>query len=57
MSENQQPLITHLLELRRRLLKAVGAIALLFLLLISFANQIYHLLAPRCWPPCPRGRR
>ena len=34
MSEHQQPLISHLLELRRRLLKALGAVLLLFLLLI-----------------------
>ncbi len=55
MSENQQPLITHLLELRRRLLKAVGAILLLFLLLISFANQIYHLLAAPLLAALPKG--
>ena len=55
MSENQQPLITHLLELRRRLLKAVGAILLLFLVLISFANQIYHLLAAPLLAAMPKG--
>ena len=40
MTANQQPLISHLLELRRRLLRALGAVGLLFLALLYFANDI-----------------
>ncbi len=55
MSEHQQPLISHLLELRRRLLKALGAVLLLFLLLIGFANDIYHLMAAPLLQALPKG--
>ena len=45
MTLHQQPLISHLLELRRRLLRSLAAVAALFVVLIYFANDIYHLLA------------
>ena len=37
--------MSHLLELRRRLLRSLAAVAALFVVLIYFANDIYHLLA------------
>ena len=45
MSEDQQqPLISHLIELRNRLLKAVFAILIIFLGLFYFANDLYLIL-------------
>ena len=41
----EQPFITHLIELRDRLLRAVVAVALVFLSLFYFANDLYALLA------------
>ena len=37
--------ISHLLELRDRLLRAVGAVLLLFLVAAPFANTLYEYLA------------
>ncbi|MGL4205203.1 MAG: twin-arginine translocase subunit TatC [Aeromonadaceae bacterium] len=55
MSQRQQPLIAHLLELRRRLLRAVAAVALLFFALLFFANDIYHMLALPLLQSLPQG--
>jgi sec-independent protein translocase protein TatC len=55
MTPSQQPLITHMLELRRRLLRSVAAVGVLFLLLIYFANDIYHLLALPLLQSMPSG--
>ena len=41
----QQPLIAHLIELRNRLLKAIGLILLVFAGLYSFSNDLYLLLS------------
>ncbi len=43
--DTEQPLISHLVELRSRLLKAVLAVLLVFLGLAPFANEIYAYLA------------
>ena len=39
------PLISHLLELRDRLLRIIAIVMVLFLSLVYFANDIYHYLA------------
>ncbi len=44
-SAQGEGLISHLLELRSRLLKSVAAFLVLLLLLAPFARQLYHLLA------------
>ncbi len=41
----QQPLISHLLELRTRLLHAVGSILVVFACLAYWSNDIYHYMA------------
>ncbi|MCE9679928.1 twin-arginine translocase subunit TatC [Shewanella sp. AS1] len=41
----QQPLISHLLELRNRLLKAIGSVLFVFICLVYWANDIYHYMA------------
>ena len=40
-----QSFISHLIELRARLLKAVAAILVVFLALLPFANKLYHFIA------------
>ena len=40
----EMPLLAHLIELRSRLVKVVLAIVILFVVMISFANEIYLLL-------------
>lgn len=42
--KDEMPLLSHLIELRTRLVKAVLTIILLFVALISFANEVYLIL-------------
>ncbi|PSJ43676.1 twin-arginine translocase subunit TatC [Zobellella endophytica] len=55
MSQAQQPLISHLVELRGRLLRAFAAILLVFLALVYFANDIYSILAEPLLKQLPEG--
>ncbi|ARD23982.1 MULTISPECIES: twin-arginine translocase subunit TatC [Shewanella] len=41
----QLPLISHLLELRNKLLRAIGSVLLVFICLVYWANDIYHYMA------------
>jgi len=41
----QQPLISHLLELRNKLLRAIGSVLLVFIAMVYWANDIYHYMA------------
>ena len=43
--EQEQPFISHLIELRNRLLKVVLSVLLVFLCMAPFANEIYSFLA------------
>ena len=43
--EDTQPLISHLIELRKRLLNCIIAVLGIFLVLVYFANDIYQLVA------------
>jgi len=56
---NQQqhslPLITHLLELRDRLLRVVVIVLVLFLALVYFANDIYHYISIPLTSQLPAG--
>ncbi|WP_299491942.1 twin-arginine translocase subunit TatC [uncultured Shewanella sp.] len=45
MPHQQQPLISHLLELRQRLLHAIGSILVVFICLAYWSNDIYHYIA------------
>lgn len=42
---DEQPFISHLIELRDRLLRVILCVLLVFIGTASFANEIYHLLA------------
>ncbi len=45
MNDSSSPLVSHLIELRNRLLYAILAILLIFLALFPFANDIYTFVA------------
>ncbi|MGG6194826.1 Sec-independent protein translocase subunit TatC [Pantoea allii] len=53
--EDTQPLISHLIELRKRLLNCIGAVLVIFLALIYFANDIYHAVASPLINQMPAG--
>lgn len=53
--EESQPLISHLVELRNRLLKAVICVLIVFVLLVYWANDIYSLLASPLTERLPEG--
>jgi sec-independent protein translocase protein TatC len=44
-TDNQQPLISHLIELRDRLLRGVVAVLIFAACLLPFSNDLYHFLA------------
>ena len=44
MTDQEQPLISHLVELRNRLLKAILLVLAIFLGLFYFANDLYLIL-------------
>jgi sec-independent protein translocase protein TatC len=56
VSENgEQSLMSHLLEMRRRLMHAVFAVVIIFLGLLPFANQLYSWLAQPLLKTLPKG--
>ncbi len=52
----EQPFVSHLIELRDRLLRIVLAILVLFLALFGFANDIYHYIATPLMALLPEGQ-
>ncbi|ODQ00338.1 MULTISPECIES: twin-arginine translocase subunit TatC [unclassified Salinivibrio] len=50
-----QPLISHLMELRNRLLRAIIAILVVFIGLVYFANDIYSVVAQPLIDKLPEG--
>lgn len=53
--EKQDSFITHLIELRDRLLRAVIAVILVFIVLFPWANDLYTLLAQPLIAKLPQG--
>jgi len=53
--EETQPLISHLIELRNRLLRSFIFVSLVFLALVYFSNDIYHLIATPLLDAMPAG--
>ncbi len=51
----EQPFLSHLLELRDRLLRSVVAVALAFLVLFPFSNEIYVFVAEPLMKVLPEG--
>jgi len=54
-AQHDLPLISHLLELRNRLLKIIVVILVVFLGLVYFANDIYHYIAIPLTSQLPEG--
>jgi sec-independent protein translocase protein TatB len=58
MSEQQETFISHLVELRTRLIRAFLAVLVVFLCLFPWAKELYaHRCRSRCSPPCRRAAR
>ncbi len=55
-ADQEQPFLSHLIELRDRLLRAVVVVLVIFLGLFSFANDIYHVLAAPLLAKLPEGQ-
>ncbi|OOF38483.1 MULTISPECIES: twin-arginine translocase subunit TatC [Rodentibacter] len=53
--DESQPLITHLVELRNRLLRCVICITVIFVGLVYFSNDIYHFVASPLTEVMPKG--
>ena len=53
--QHSLPLITHLLELRDRILKIVIVVLVIFFSLVYFANDIYHYIAIPLTSQLPEG--
>ncbi|TBL55918.1 Sec-independent protein translocase subunit TatC [Hafnia paralvei] len=53
--DDTQPLISHLIELRKRLLNSIICILVVFLALVYFSNDIYHLIASPLIKQLPQG--
>ena len=51
----EQPFVSHLLELRDRLLRALAAVAVFFVFLFPFANEIYVWVATPLMAHLPEG--
>ncbi len=54
-TDAEQSLLTHLIELRQRLLYALAGVAGLFIALVSFANELYAWLAYPLLKYLPQG--
>lgn len=53
--EDTQPLISHLIELRSRILRAIVSVLIVFLVLFYFANDIYQLVSAPLIKQLPEG--
>ena len=51
----EQSFISHLIELRERLLKAIAAVLIVFVALVPFADRIYHFIAEPLLQRMPLG--
>lgn len=55
LAEDGDSLISHLIELRNRMVRAVMVLALVFAMLVPFANTLYHWLAEPLLKKLPVG--
>jgi sec-independent protein translocase protein TatC len=55
VDNDEQPFLEHLLELRRRLLYALGAVLILFIPLFFVANELYSFIAAPLLAHLPEG--
>ncbi|OQX42747.1 MAG: twin arginine-targeting protein translocase TatC, partial [Candidatus Sedimenticola endophacoides] len=52
----EQPFVSHLIELRDRLIRMVGAVGAIFLVLFPFANDLYQLISKPLLAVLPDGQ-
>ncbi|MXX98911.1 MAG: twin-arginine translocase subunit TatC [Gammaproteobacteria bacterium] len=55
MTDKERPLLSHLVELRSRLLKMIACIGLFFIILFPFANPLYNFLSAPLIAQLPQG--
>ncbi len=55
LNDTEQPLVNHLLELRSRILHSLAAVALVFLGLVYFSNDLYTFFASPIQALLPEG--
>lgn len=55
LEKKAEPFISHLIELRNRLLWAVGSVLLIFFCLVPFANELYEWFAKPLISNLPQG--
>jgi len=53
--ETEQPFMTHLIELRDRILRIVVVVVAIFMVLFFFANDLYHLVSAPLLAQLPEG--
>src|SRR5690606_26328380 len=51
----EQPLVSHLIELRNRILRSILVVLVIFLCLVAFANDIYTFVASPLINTLPEG--
>ena len=51
----ESSLLSHLIELRSRLVKAAAAVLVIFVVLVPFAQQVFHLVAQPLMTQLPEG--
>ncbi|MEO0062373.1 MAG: Sec-independent protein translocase protein TatC [Pseudomonadota bacterium] len=56
LDESQAPLLDHLIELRRRLLRAIAALGAAFVVCLYFANDIFAILVHPLAQAFPKGQ-
>lgn len=54
-TDNEQPFMSHLIELRDRILRIVVVVISIFLVLFFFANDLYHLVSAPLLEQLPEG--
>ena len=54
-TDQEQPLLDHLIELRSRILRTVIVVMFVFLLLLPFANYLYSFIATPLIAKLPAG--
>lgn len=52
---NAEPFISHLVELRNRMIRSVGAVLIIFICLVPFANELYEWFAKPLISNLPQG--
>ncbi|NNC98885.1 MAG: twin-arginine translocase subunit TatC [Gammaproteobacteria bacterium] len=55
VEQHSEPFVSHLIELRNRMLWAVGSVLILFVLLVPFANDLYEWFAKPLISNLPQG--